>query len=43
MAQTKKSLENKQQMYENTINEMDVQIAGLQTLINNPDTKEELS
>jgi hypothetical protein len=42
MAQTKKSLENKQQMYENTINEMDVQIAGLQTLINNPDTKDEL-
>lgn len=40
MAQTKKSLENKQRMYEQSINEMTVQITGLQTLINNPEIEE---
>jgi hypothetical protein len=42
MAQTKKSLENKQKMYEDTINKMMVEQAGLQTLINNPETKDEV-
>lgn len=42
MAQTKKSLENKQKMYEDTINKMNVEEAGLQSLINNPDIDEKL-
>ena len=42
MAQTKKSLENKQQLHEAAINEMKIQEAGLQTLINNPETDEKL-
>ena len=41
MAQTKKSLENKQKMYEDKINTMKIEEAGLQSLINNPDTKED--
>lgn len=42
MAQTKKSLENKQQLHETSINEMKIQEAGLQTLINNVETDEKL-
>lgn len=42
MAQTKKSLENKQKMYEDAINKMNVEEAGLQTLINNVDIDEKL-
>ena len=42
LAQTKKSLENKQQLHETAINEMKIQEAGLQTLINNPETDEKL-
>jgi len=42
MAQTKKSLENKQQLHEAAINDMKIQEAGLQTLINNPETDEKL-
>ena len=42
MAQTKKSLEGKQKMYEDTINKMNVEEAGLQSLINNPDIDEKL-
>jgi hypothetical protein len=41
MAQTKRSLENKQKMYEDKINIMKIEEAGLQSLINNPDTKED--
>ena len=41
MAQTKKSLENKQKMYEDKINTMKIEEAGLQSLINNPDTKDD--
>jgi len=42
MAQTKKSLENKQKMYEDEINKMNVEEAGLQSLINNIDIDEKL-
>jgi hypothetical protein len=42
MAQTKKSLENKQKMHEDEINSMMIEQAGLQTLINNPDIDEKL-
>jgi hypothetical protein len=42
MAQTKKSLENKQQLHENEINKMTIEQAGLQTLINNPELDEKL-
>lgn len=42
MAQTKKSLENKQKMHEDEINRMSIEEAGLQTLINNPDIDEKL-
>lgn len=42
MAQTKKSLENKQKMYEDAINKMNVEEAGLQSLINNVDIDDKL-
>ena len=42
MAQTKRSLENKQKMHEDEINRMSIEQAGLQTLINNPETNEKL-
>lgn len=42
MAQTKKSLETKQKLHEDTINKMMVEQAGLQSLINNPDTKDDV-
>ena len=42
MAQTKKSLENKQKMHEDEINHMSIEEAGLQTLINNIDIDEKL-
>ena len=42
MAQTQKSLQNKQKLHEDTINKMMVEQAGLQSLINNPDTKEDV-
>ena len=42
MAQTKKSLENKQKMYEDSINQMMIEQIGLQTLINDTKTDEKL-